>query len=80
MRPSVNLRSPAASLYARWISTEMKARLDKVKKSTETLYPNSMLENILVRTTIYASFLLSMSKLFIGRQIQRRCHIHQGYT
>lgn len=76
MRPNVNLRSPAASLYARWISTEMKARLDKVKKSTETLYPNSML----VRTTIYASFLLSMSKLFIGRQIQRRCHIHQGYT
>lgn len=37
MRPTVNLRSPVASLYARWISTEMKARLDKDVKSNDVV-------------------------------------------
>ncbi|GAN02290.1 glutaredoxin [Mucor ambiguus] len=35
LRPTVNLQSPSASLFARWISTEMKARLDKDIKSND---------------------------------------------
>ncbi|CEP16161.1 hypothetical protein [Parasitella parasitica] len=35
LRPTVDLRSTSASLFARWISTEMKARLDKDIKSND---------------------------------------------
>ncbi|KAG2206522.1 hypothetical protein INT47_008539 [Mucor saturninus] len=37
LRPTVQLRTPAASLYARWISTEMKNRLDKDIKSNDVV-------------------------------------------
>ncbi|KAI9352322.1 thioredoxin-like protein [Pilaira anomala] len=37
LRPTVNLRSPVASLYARYLSTEMKARLDKDIKSNDVV-------------------------------------------
>ncbi|KAG2236621.1 thioredoxin-like protein [Thamnidium elegans] len=37
LRPTVNLRTPVGSLYARWISTEMKTRLDKDIKSNDVV-------------------------------------------
>ncbi|KAG2194280.1 hypothetical protein INT46_000048 [Mucor plumbeus] len=35
LRPAVNLSSPSTSLFARWITTEMKNRLDKDIKSND---------------------------------------------
>ncbi|KAI7908348.1 thioredoxin-like protein [Cokeromyces recurvatus] len=37
LRPIRNLRSPTTSIFARWISTEMKERLDKDIKSNDVV-------------------------------------------